>query len=319
MKTKLVSAIAVVLFSGVVATSASARDQISVVGSSTVYPFATVVAEQLGNRTNFKSPVIESTGSGGGFKIFCSGVGTVTPDFTNASRAIKQKEIDRCKSNGVTPVEYKVGYDGITISNSKTGHHFDLSKRDISLAVLAQVPVDGKWVPNPYKKWNEINPSLPNQRIDIMIPPVTSGTRDAFVELIMHDFCKKELKMDKKEYKARCTAVRTDGQYVVQMGENDNLIIQKLLDDDKRLGVFGFSFLDQNIDTVQGSRVEGVLPTFETIADGSYTVSRPLFFYAKKEHMEVIPGMKEYIDLFMSESMIGPEGKLSELGLIPLQ
>ena len=301
-------------------TTAQARDRISIVGSSTVFPFATTVAEKFGQSSKWKTPVIESTGSGGGLKMFCNGIGTNTPDITNASRAIKPKEAETCKANGITPVEYLVGFDGIVISNSKAGPDFSLTKADIFNAVADKVQVNGEWVDNPYTKWNEVNPALPDLKIDIMIPPTTSGTRDAFVELVMHSYCKKTLGMPKKGpdgYKSLCTAVRTDGTYVVQMTENDNLIIEKLRDDKNRLGVFGFSFLDQNFDTVKGATVEGVQPTFDTISDGSYKVSRPLFFYVKKEHIGIIPGIQEYVETFMSDRMIGEEGVLVEQGLIP--
>ena len=310
--------LAIVLFSMLFATSAFARDQISVVGSSTVFPFSTTVAEKFGQTSNWRTPVVESTGSGGGIKMFCKGIGATTPDIANASRAIKQSEIDFCASNSVTPIEYLIGYDGITISNSKDGIRFNLSKSDIFNAVSEQVLIKGEWVKNPYTMWNQINSELPDLKIDVMIPPTTSGTRDAFVELIMHAHCKKNLGMSKKEYKAMCTQVRTD-IHVVQMGENDNLIIEKLVNEKDRLGVFGFSFLDQNIDKVQASVIDGVEPTFETIADGSYTVSRPLFFYVKKEHIGVIPGLEEYTKLFMSDLMIGDNGVLVDQGLIPLQ
>ena len=317
MKTKLVSAIAVVLFIMGVANSASARDQISIVGSSTVFPFATTVAEKFGQQSQFKTPVIESTGSGGGLKMFCRGIGTGTPDIANSSRAIKPKELAQCADAGIEPIEYLVGYDGITISNSLTSPRASFTKLDIFNAVAVDVMIDGKWVPNPYKKWSDIRAELPDIKIDLMIPPTTSGTRDAFVELIMHKVCKKEYGMSKKEYKARCTAVRTDGGHVVPMGENDNLLIEKLGKDERRFGVFGFSFLDQNSDKVHGALIEGVEPTFETIADGSYAVSRPLFFYVKKQHIGVVPGIEEYVDMFMSDQMIGAEGTLSEQGLIP--
>lgn len=299
------------------ASTAYARDQISIVGSSTVFPFATTVAEKFGQSTKWKTPVIESTGSGGGMKMFCAGPGTNTPDITNASRAIKQAEKDLCASNGVTPVERMIGYDGITFSNSSKGISFDLTKEEIYLAVAATIPDgNGGWKKNDNTKWSDINSSLPDYRIDVMIPPTTSGTRDAFVELVMHSVCKKSYGMSKKEYKANCTAVRTD-IHVVQVGENDNLIIEKLVDEPRRFGVFGFSFLDQNSDKVQGAKVDGVLPTFDTIADGSYGISRPLFYYLKKEHIGVVPGIEEFDALFTK--MRQPDGVLEEQGLIPLQ
>ena len=318
MKKLFLSAVAVILFSSNIA---SAREQISIVGSSTVYPFSSTVAEKFGQQNQFKSPVVESTGSGGGLKMFCKGVGTTMPDITNASRAIKQREIDMCKENGVTPIEYLIGYDGIVIANKSNGPDYVLSKEQIWRAVAEKVLIDGEWVENPYQKWSDIDASLPDIKIDIMIPPTTSGTRDAFVELVMHKACK-QLGLPKKGdngYKQLCTKVRTKGTFVVQMTENDNLIIQKLQDDKNRLGVFGFSFLDQNRDTIKGAKIDGVLPEFETIADGSYAVSRPLFFYVKKEHLGFIPGIQDYVDLFMSDNMIGEEGTLTEQGLIAVQ
>lgn len=302
------------------ASTAYARDQISIVGSSTVFPFATTVAEKFGQTSQFKTPVIESTGSGGGLKMFCAGIGTNTPDIANASRAIKEKELAQCKDAGIKPIEYLIGYDGITISNSKDGVKYDLTKEEIYKAVAAKVwnAEHKMFMDNEYTHWNQINPDLPNKKIDIMIPPTTSGTRDAFVELIMHSVCRKVYGMEKKVAKKNCTAVRTKGNYVVQMTENDNLIIEKLVSDVDRLGVFGFSFLDQNTDKVQAAIIDGVYPSFDTIADGSYKVSRPLYFYVKDKHIGVVPGIEEYVKLFMSDSMIGEEGTLYEQGLIPV-
>ena len=302
------------------ASTAYARDQISIVGSSTVFPFATTVAEQFGQRMQFKTPVIESTGSGGGLKMFCAGIGTNTPDIANSSRAIKAKELAQCKDAGIEPIEYLIGYDGITISNSNAGVKYSLTKEEIYKAVAAVVwnPETETFEENKYTHWNQINPDLPNKKIDIMIPPTTSGTRDAFVELIMHNVCRKVYGMEKKVAKANCTNVRSKGNYVVQMTENDNLIIEKLVDDVDRLGVFGFSFLDQNIDKVQAATIDGVYPSFDTIADGSYKVSRPLYFYVKDKHIGVVPGIEEYVKMFMSDKMIGEEGTLYEQGLIPV-
>ena len=307
------------IFLAIISTSSYARDQISIVGSSTVYPFATTVAEKFGQLGSNKTPVIESTGSGGGMKIFCKGIGVNTPDLTNASRAIKPKEAKMCADAGITPIERLIGYDGITISSSKEGTQYSLTKEEIFLAVAAQIPDgNGGWKANDHASWSDINPDLPNKKIDIMIPPTTSGTRDAFIELIMHEVCKK-MGLPKKGadgYKQMCTAVRTDNQHVVQMGENDNLIIEKLLNDPDRLGVFGFSFLDQNRDRVHASIIDGVLPEFETIADGSYGVSRPLYYYIKKEHIGIIPGIEEFDAMFLK--MSEPDGPLVEQGLIPL-
>lgn len=314
--------LALVLFSTIfLTTNAYARDRISIVGSSTVFPFATTVAETFGQRSEYKTPVIESTGSGGGLKMFCAGIGTNTPDIANASRAIKEKELAQCKDAGIEPIEYLIGYDGITISNSRQGVKYELTKEEIYKAVAAQVwnNEHKMFMKNEYTHWNQINPDLPNKKIDIMIPPTTSGTRDAFVELIMHSVCRKVYGMEKKKAKANCTAVRTDGSYVVQMTENDNLIIEKLVDDVDRLGVFGFSFLDQNFDKVQAATIDGVYPSFDTIADGSYKVSRPLYFYVKDKHIGVVPGIEEYVKMFMSDNMIGEGGTLYEQGLIPVK
>lgn len=301
-------------------SSAYARDQIRVVGSSTVFPFATVVAEQLSKTTQFKSPVIESTGTGGGMKLFCSGVGVQYPDATNASRAIKKSEAETCEKNGVTPIEVMVGYDGIAIANSKEGPIFQITSEEIFLALAKEVPVNGVLVLNPYQTWSDINPSLPNTKIEVLGPPPTSGTRDAFLELVMEKGAKKfpELKgLDRKMFKAAAHTIREDGAFI-EAGENDNLIVQKLVANPNSVGIFGFSFLEENRDKVQGAFVDGVEPSFEAIADGSYSVSRPLYFYVKKEHVGVIPGLVEYVDLFLSEDMSGDEGYLLDKGLIPL-
>ena len=309
------------------AMAASGRDYISIVGSSTVYPFATVVAEQFGKTTSFKTPKIESTGSGGGLKLFCAGVGVEHPDITNASRRIKQSEIDKCMANGVKEIiEVKVGYDGIVVANSKKTAPLKLTRKDLFLALAKDVPDPAggeKLIPNPYKTWKDVNPELPAQKIEVLGPPPTSGTRDAFVELAMEggakkfDWIKAMKKKDKKKYKGICHTVREDGAYV-EAGENDNLIVQKLEANPNALGIFGFSFLDQNTDKVQGSFVDGVQPTFEAIADGQYPVSRPLYFYVKKAHVKVIPGMAEYLQEFSSDKAWGPDGYLSEKGLIPM-
>ncbi len=302
------------------------RDQIRIVGSSTVYPFATKVAEQFGRSTQFKTPVIESTGSGGGLKLFCSGVGVEHPDITNASRAIKSSEVEMCHKNGVKQItEVKIGYDGIVLANSNETERLSLTRQQIFLALAKMVPEgpDGELQPNPYKTWKEIDPSLPAAKIEVLGPPPTSGTRDAFVELAMEGGCKKfdwiaELKSsDKNKYKEICHTIREDGAYV-EAGENDNLIVQKLQSNEKAIGIFGFSFLDQNSDKVQGSRVDDVVPTFDNIASGDYPVSRPLFFYVKDAHVGVIPGIGEYVKEFTSERAWGDGGYLSDAGLIPM-
>ena len=305
----------------------AARDYISIVGSSTVYPFATVVAEQFGRTSDYKTPKIESTGSGGGLKLFCSGVGVDHPDITNSSRRIKSSEVESCSKNGVTEiVEVKIGYDGIVLANSSDTEVLSLTLKEIFLALAKNVPDPSgaeKLVENPYEKWSDINPALPATTIEVLGPPPTSGTRDAFAELAMEGGCKqfawiKAIKSeDKNRYKAICHGVREDGRYV-EAGENDNLIVQKLKANPDALGIFGFSFLDQNADVVQGSKIEGSEPTFEAIASGEYAVSRPLYFYVKKAHVDAIPGIREYLTEFTSERAIGEEGYLSDRGLIPL-
>ena len=323
-KTLLVASVATVAL----ATSAQARDQIKIVGSSTVFPFSTTVAERFGKSTKFKAPVVESTGSGGGLKLFCAGVGVNHPDMTNASRRIKKSEVELCAKNGVKEItEIKVGYDGIVIANSQKAKHVSLTTQQIFLALAKLVPEGGKdggkLVANPYKMWSDIDPSLPKAKIEVLGPPPTSGTRDAFVELAMENGCKsfKSLaaikKADKKRYKAVCHGIREDGAWV-DAGENDNLIVQKLSANPSALGVFGYSFLDQNADKIQGSTVDGQKPTFENIASGKYPVSRSLFVYVKKAHVGKIPGMQEFVAEFTSERAFGPRGYLIEKGLIPM-
>ncbi|WP_264877524.1 PstS family phosphate ABC transporter substrate-binding protein [Vibrio agarivorans] len=322
---KIASCLVLAVATMVTANHAIARDQISIVGSSTVYPFATVVAERFGKTTDFSVPKIESTGSGGGLKLFCAGVGENTPDITNASRKIKSSEIDLCKKNGVTDiVEVKIGYDGIAFANSTSANQMDVSIQQIYLALAKVLPDEnGKLIPNPYTTWNEIDSSLPNQKIEVLGPPPTSGTRDAFVELVMEAGCEKSpvmvemSKTDKSQFKAACHGIREDGAFI-EAGENDNLIVQKLAANPAAFGIFGFSFLDQNRDKVQGSKIGGVEPTFSAIGDGSYPVSRSLFFYVKKAHVGVIPGIEEFVESFTDAKAIGDDGYLSERGLIPL-
>ena len=308
------------------ASTASARDYIEIVGSSTVYPFATVVAETFGNKTKFKTPKIESTGSGGGMKLFCSGTGIDTPDITNASRRIKKSEFDQCQTNGVKDIiEIQVGFDGIAIANAKTADQMALTRKDLYLALAKTVPGKnpGELMLNPYKTWQDVNPSLPATKIEVLGPPPTSGTRDAFAELALEGGCKSFdfIKAMKKEnsglYKATCHEVREDGAYI-EAGENDNLIVQKLEKNPNALGIFGFSFLDQNSDKVQGSEIDGVELSFDSIADGSYPVSRPLYFYVKSAHIGKIPGIKEFLAEYVDEESFGEDGYLAEKGLIPM-
>ena len=303
------------------------RDQINVVGSSTVYPFSTVVAENFGNKTGTKVPKIESTGSGGGMKLFCKGLGVSYPDITNSSRRIKKKEFIKCQDNGIDLVEVKIGYDGIVIANTKKASQLNISKRQIFLALAKQVPEGnkdgGQLIENPNAKWSDIDPNLPNIKIEVLGPPPTSGTRDAFNELAIEGGCKtfptlKAIKkQNKNKYKAICRAVREDGAFI-EAGENDNLIVQKLIENENAFGVFGFSFLIENEDKIQGSAVDGEVPTMDTIADKSYGVSRPLYFYVKVAHVDVIPGIREFIKEFTSEDTWGPDGYLEERGIIPM-
>ncbi|MCW8195618.1 PstS family phosphate ABC transporter substrate-binding protein [Proteobacteria bacterium 005FR1] len=308
------------------ALMAQGRDYISIVGSSTVYPFSTVVAERFGRKTQFSTPKVESTGSGGGLKLFCQGVGVSHPDIANASRRIKKSEVELCESNGVKGiVEVLIGYDGIVLANSKSTDQLDVSRKDLFLALAKQVPnPNGSgFIANPHKTWKDVNPALPATKIEVLGPPPTSGTRDAFVELVMEEGCDEipaiaELKdSDKNKHKMVCQSIREDGAFI-EAGENDNLIVQKLQANPKALGIFGFSFLDQNSDKVQGSKIGGVAPTFDSISDGSYPVSRPLYFYVKKAHVGVIPGIREYLEEFTSERAWGEDGYLAEKGMIPL-
>jgi phosphate transport system substrate-binding protein len=279
------------------------------------------VAETFGKTSSFKAPVVESTGSGGGIKLFCAGVGVSHPDITNASRRIKKSEVEKCAANGVKEVvEVKIGYDGIAMGQSKAGADLKLTKKQIFLALAAKVPSGDKMVDNPYKMWSEIDPSLPKVKIEVLGPPPTSGTRDAFVELVMREGAKafpNIKKLDKKPFRAISDKMREDGAFI-EAGENDNLIVQKLEANPSAVGIFGFSFLDQNADKIKGAEVEGVKPTFEAIADGSYKVSRSLYFYVKKAHVGVVPGIQEYVAEFTSEKAAGDEGYLADKGLIPL-
>lgn len=298
------TAAAATLVSTLAVTAASARDQIRIVGSSTVFPFSTAVAEQFGRSTDFQTPVVESTGSGGGMKLFCAGVGTEHPDITNASRRMKESEFQLCRDNGVTEVtEAVVGYDGIVVANAKGGPAFSLTREQIVTALAEQGPKP--------MMWNEVDPSLPAIKIEVLGPPPSSGTRDAFEELVMEEGC------EGAGIECEGISIREDGAYI-ESGENDNLIVSKLEANPNALGVFGFSFLDQNSDKLQGSSVDGVDPEFENIAAGDYPVSRSLYFYVKNAHVGVIPGIQEFVNEFMSESAAGEEGYLIDKGLIPL-
>lgn len=311
------------------AVPAAGRDALSIVGSSTVYPFSTVVAEQFGKGGKFKTPKVESTGTGGGIKLFCSGVGVQYPDIANASRKMKPAEFKTCQAAGVKEiVEVKIGYDGIVLAQSKKSPAFGVTRKDVYLALAKQVPDPkcqdcGKLIDNPYKSWSDVNPELPNRKIEVLGPPPTSGTRDAFVELVMEAGCSefewiKDWKKKKEsEFKKMCQTVREDGGYI-EAGENDNLIVQKLLSNPNAVGIFGYSFLEENLDKIVPLPVEGVTPDYDSISGMQYTVSRPMFFYVKKAHIGMIPGIEEYIAEFTSERAWGDEGYLTKKGFIPL-
>jgi phosphate transport system substrate-binding protein len=306
-----------------VAGAAWARE-IRIVGSSTVFPFSTTVAEQFGANTGFPTPIVESTGSGSGIKLFCEGVGQGFPDIANSSRRMKGSEYDLCRANNVTEiVEVVIGYDGIVLANAKRAEAFDLSLREIFLALAREVPVNGRLVPNPYKRWSEISADLPDLPIQVFGPPPSSGTRDAFLELAMAPGARafpmlKEIEEDDAGlFTEIAHAIREDGAWI-DAGENDGAIVQRLSKNPEALGVFGFSFLIQNEDRIRGARIDGVAPTFTEIASNNYEISRSLYFYLKKAHLGVVAGLKEFIAAFTDERAWGDEGYLIDKGLIPL-
>jgi len=310
-----------IIFSLLFSTTAQARDTLSLAGSSTVLPFARIIAEQLGKNPNFKTPVVESGGSSVGKKGVCDGVGTKFIDIGNASSRMKTKELAYCEKNGVKLTEIKVGYDGIVVANSKKGKVLNISKADLGKALTAKVAINGKMVDNPYKKWSEINPSLPNVEIRVYGPPTTSGTRASYAEMVNEKgYCKKDAEA-KAALKAagmkakKCRAMRTDGAFI-EAGEQDNLIVQKLNEDITAYGIFGFSYLDQNSDTLQGAVISKTAPTFENIASNNYSVSRALYYYVKHQHIGVVPGIKEYMAEWTKHW--GDEGALSDAGMIPM-
>jgi phosphate transport system substrate-binding protein len=306
------------------AAVAQSRDSIRIVGSSTVFPYTQAVAEQFANNTGAPSPIVESTGTGGGMQIFCGGVGEGHPDITGASRAMKASEYELCQQNGVTEIsEALIGFDGLSMAISRANDlDWNLTLGEVYQALGAQVPVDGTWADNPYTKWSEINPDLPDVEILAYGPPPTSGTRDAFVELAMHAGCEEltfvaEGGFDGDWVKENCSRMRTDGPFV-EAGENDNLIVQRIEADPNAMGIFGYSFLYENMDKLKGVKIEGVDPSIETIADKSYPISRPLYFYVKNAHRGVIPNLNEFIDEYMSDDALASGGYLSERGLVPL-
>lgn len=299
------------------------RNYIQIVGSSTVYPFMAVIAETFGRETKFKTPIIESTGTGGGFKLFCSGVGYEFPDFVNASRVVKKSELEKCAQNNITLGEIKIGYDGIVLANSVSGVKYNLSTEHIFLALAEKIPNSkGELVNNFYKKWREIDKNLPDIAIKIYGPPSTSGTRDAFVELVMISVCDKNLTMvnkypDKDLRHKKCQIIRSDGVFV-EAGENDNLIVQKLKNDHDALGIFGYSFLQENKNVIQSAQINNVLPNLSNIIAGRYKISRPLYIYYKKSHLNLIMGMREFIAEIVNKNTLGTNGYLLQTGLIPL-
>ncbi len=309
----------VVLF----ATNAYARDHISVVGSSTVYPFVTVAAERFGKADEFRTPIIESTGTGGGLKLFCGGIGENYPDFANASRAIKKSEVELCKKNDIEGIsEFTIGYDAIVLANAlKNPILFNLTRHEIFLALAKLVPAENGLIENPYQTWKDIDPALPDIGIEVYGPGATSGTRDAFVELVIEPTCIENeafLKAypEKEDRFAACKHLREDGRYV-EAGENDNLIIQKLVHNENALGIFGFSFLQSNKDLVKGAFIEGIDPTVDSITSHTYPVSRPLFIYMKNEHIKLVKGMKAFMEEIMSDQALGLDGYMIDQGLIP--
>ncbi len=305
---------------------AQARDNIEIVGSSTVYPFSTTVAEQFAKKTGMAAPKVESTGTGGGMKLFCAGAGIDSPDITNASRRMKKSEMESCIKNGVTEVtEVKVGFDGIAIAQAKDASPVKLSRRELYLALAKDVPTgaNGELQPNPYTTWKQINPDMADVKIEVMGPPPTSGTRDALAELGMTKGCllfqgMPELKKkDEDAFKKACTTVREDGHYI-EAGENDNLIVQKLQANHDAVGIFGYSFLEQNMDTLQAAPIDGKAISYDSISDGSYPLSRPLFFYVKNSHVDQVKGIKEYMAEFASDAALSADGYLAEKGLVAL-
>jgi len=326
LKTKCIAILVALIYANA-ATVFAGREAINIVGSSTVFPFAKVVAERFGRSTPFKSPTVESTGTGGGFKQFCKGVGIQHPDISNASRRIKRSELALCQKNGVKDIiEVLFGYDGIVLANSVVAPQINLSRRQIYLALAKKIPdpVDRRMlVKNPHVYWSDIDPEFPRIKILVYGPPTTSGTRDAYVELVMEGGCSefpwlREMKTNKPgRFKRACHILREDGAFV-EAGENDNLIVQKLIANPNAMGIFGFSFLDQNSDRVKASAIDGALPGFDSIADGSYPISRPLYFYVKKAHIGVVPGIEKYLSEFASEQTLGDEGYLADKGMVPL-
>ncbi len=317
----LAAVAAIAVGSSTSALAQSPRNNIWSVGSSTVFPYSQAVAEEFGYADDYSSPSIESTGTGGGMRLFCGGLGLSFPDIERASRAMKQSEWNNCQENGVTDItEIQIGSDGISLSVSRSGATFDVNRAQLFLALAAEVPYRGSVVANPYDRWSQIDASFPDVEIQVFGPPPTSGTRDAWVELVMEEGCKSFSEIEALEEARReevCQRMRTDGKFI-EAGENDNLIVQRLIADPTAYGIFGYSFLFENMSSLQAVTVEGVAPSQDAIGDGSYVVSRPLFVYVKNAHRGVTPGLGEYLALYTEEDTFGPEGFLVERGLVSL-
>jgi len=316
-------------FAPALSTAAFARDEIRIVGSSTVYPFTTVVAEHFAKARGGKAPVVESTGTGGGLKLFCAGVGEATPDIANASRPMKKAEFELCQANGVQDIiEIKIGLDGIVLANAKNGPEISLMQEEIFLALAKEIHDENlKFIPNPHKFWKDVDPLLPATKIEVLGPPPTSGTRDAFLELVMEkgakgfgalrDMKDADEKNGTKDYEKVWKSIRQDGAYV-EAGENDNLIVQKLAKNKDAVGIFGYSFLEENTSSIKSILIGGVEPTYENIASGKYPASRALFIYVKRAHVGVTPGIKEFLAEYVAEKTIGENGYLVAKGLIAM-
>lgn len=318
----LIGLATIAVVSAAASGAAHARDRIQVVGSSTVFPYSQAVAEEFGNKSGKPAPVVESTGTGGGMKIFCQGLGPDHPDVTGASRAMKKSEWEACQKSGVTDItEAMIGYDGLSVAHSRKGKTLNLTTQQLFLGLAAQVPdKSGKLVANPYKTWKSIDASLPDTKIQVFGPPPTSGTRDAFVELVMEKSCEEYpaySKLDKDKKKEACSRMRQDGLFI-EAGENDNLIVQRLDSDPTAIGIFGYSFLYENQDKLLAVKINGVDPSFATIQDGSYPISRPLYFYVKNAHRKAIPGLEAFLKEYVSDAAMGTNGYLHERGLVAL-
>ena len=299
--------------------------QIEIVGSSTVYPFTTVVSERFSLIKETTAPKVEATGTGGGMKLLCAGVGLGHPDLANASRAVKESEIKLCASNGVSaPLEVKIGYDGIVMAHSNTEDAISLTQEEVFMALARDIAdANGVLRPNPSKLWSDVSPSLPAREIRVYGPPPTSGTRDAFVELAMEEGCQRApgmstlKELDEAKYDAVCASIREDGAFI-EAGENDNLIIQRLVSNPGTFGIFGFSFLEENLDKVTGVLIDGVEPTFEAIEGGEYPLARPLFIYVKREHADLKQDLRSFVMFYLDDAALGPDGFLLDRGLVPL-